>query len=81
MAQWVDYLTSSKAMPLVDGLACAIFAAFILTAIATRRISLGSAVSRITRSENPKAYWAVLIVYGVIVAWTGITAAMGVLAR
>lgn len=75
MSGWVEYLTSSRGMTLVEGAACAIFVGLILVAVYTRTISLGSAIPRIRMSENPRAYWSVLLLYGVIAAWLGVMAA------
>jgi hypothetical protein len=75
MTDWIDYLTSSRAMPLVNGLACAIFLAQIFVAYFTGKIRLGSAIPQIEQSDNPRAYWSVLFMFGVIVAWTGVKAA------
>jgi hypothetical protein len=75
MTGWIEYLTSSRGMPFVNGIACAIFVASILVAVFARRVSLGSAIPQIKKSENPRAFWSVLFLFGVIAAWTGVTAA------
>ena len=59
----------------MNGIACTIFLAFILAALTTRTINLGSAIPRVEKAKNPGAYWSVLLVFSAIVAWTGVLAA------
>ena len=74
MADFFDFLWTSQGTALVSAMACAIFLAQIWVSWAKQRIDLGSMPPKIQRSENPRAYWSVIFLYGAIVVWTGATA-------
>ena len=77
MDDFFNFMSSPSGMRVVNGLACAIFTISIVVAVHRQSISLGSMIPRIEKSRNPRAYWSILFVYGVIVAWTGVRAAFG----
>ena len=81
MEELIGYLTSPQGLPVINGLACAVFAVCFLVSLQTRKIYLGYMVPIIRKSEKPQAYWSVLILYGVAAAWTGALAAFQVLTR
>jgi hypothetical protein len=78
MTEWIEYLTSSRGMALLNGAACAFFLASTLVAIFRQTIPLGSFnLLRIQKSDSPRAYWAVIFLFGAIAVWTGVTALSG----
>lgn len=60
MLDILDYLTSPRGMPLVNGAGCATFIAIMLESIFRKRISLGSIPPKIRESENPRTFWSII---------------------
>ena len=79
MEDFFDFLWTSQGKALVSVIGCAIFSAQIWVSLAKQRIDLGSLPPKIQRSKNPRAFWSVILLYGAIVVWTGVAAAMNFL--
>jgi hypothetical protein len=79
MSDILDYLTSPRGMPLLNAMACAVWLVIMLESIFRKRISFGSIPPKIRESENPRTFWSIIFLYGVIAAWTGVSAAMALL--
>jgi hypothetical protein len=47
-----------------------------LESIFRKRIFLGLIPPKIRESENPRTFWSIILLYGVIAAWTGVSAAL-----
>jgi hypothetical protein len=75
MQNVLDDLTSSNGTAAINALACAIFLSLIGLAMVRQKVSLGTLVGGIGRSEKPRAFWAVIFLYAVIALWTGVIAA------
>lgn len=79
MSDNLDYLTSPHGMPLVDAGASAVFVAIMLESIIRSRISFGSLSPTIRKSDNPRNFWSIILLYGVIAVWMGVKAAQALL--
>lgn len=77
MSDYIEYLATSKAV--VGGIGCAMFVVIILTSLFTQQVSFGSIPPKIRKSENPRTFWAIIFLYGLIAVWAGVSAALQVL--
>ena len=71
----IQHLFTSRGMAIIiNGLACIVFLGFVAEAILRKKINFGLSVPRIYRAERPRVYWSIILLYGVIAAWTGLSA-------
>jgi hypothetical protein len=75
-SEYLEYLVTSK--PLMNGGACAAFIVIMLESIFRMRISFGSIPPKIRKSENPRAFWSIISLYGVFAVWFGLKAALAI---
>jgi hypothetical protein len=75
MSDFIAYLSSPQGIPLMNAAACGILLALIGVSILRQKISLGSFMPRIEKCQSPRAFWAIIILYGLMAVWTGVTAA------
>jgi hypothetical protein len=79
MDDFFEFMFTPRGKALINAMACAIFGVQIWISLSRQRIDLGSIPPKIRKSDNPRAFWAVIGLYGVIVVWTGTAAAMNFL--
>jgi len=68
------FMFSLRGMVLINALASVFFMVLACFSIWRGAISIGSVPPKIRKSENPRAFWAVIALYGVFVVWTGAAA-------
>jgi hypothetical protein len=71
MEGFFEFVSSSRGMVLINALASLYFMVLACFSIWRGAISIGSVPPKIRKSENPRAFWAVIAAYGVVVVWTG----------
>ena len=76
MEDLFELMFTARGKALVNALACAIFIVQLWVSLSRQRIDLGSIPPNIRKSDNPRAFWAIIVLFGVIIVWTGVAAVL-----
>lgn len=79
MDETIQFLSSTSGIPIISSAACVIFLLMIFLALRRRRVSIGSLLPIIERSDNPRFYWFVIALFGFVALLTGVSTILSIL--